>query len=180
MRSATVSARSSALTPSPVSARSASTARSRPSSSASYLTSRPLRQHQKTSVAVFRCVPPQVFAFSFDSAAFCRSISARFDAIKLPDTTTPQAGEQQSDTIVMVSHVRPTIRITLRRFDCMAALIPCSWARMAALILFRFRSVRSTDFSCSLNAAFSISRRCCCCAFRFLLLSPSPALKDCS
>ncbi|SVK70121.1 Uncharacterised protein [Klebsiella pneumoniae] len=70
--------------------------------------------------------------------------------------------------MVMVSHVRPTIRSTLSRFDCIAAFIPCSWALMASLILFALAfSSDLTTFSCLLNAAFSLSSVSCCCAFDF-------------
>ncbi len=70
---------------------------------------RPASASSSTAVPFFgstrnvRCCLPAVrhapgLAFSFDSAAFCRSISARFDAIKLPliPQHPAQAGEQQS------------------------------------------------------------------------------------
>ena len=68
----------------------------------------------------------------------------------------------------MVSHVWLTMRsIPFVRW-LMAEDSFRSWSRMAALILFSLSlSSALTDFSCSLNAAFSISPVVCCCAFDF-------------
>ncbi len=84
------------------------------------------------------------------------------------------------DTKTMVSHVWLTIRsIPFVRW-LMAADSFLSWSRMAALILFSLSlSSALTDFSCSLNAAFSISPVLCCCAFDFCSKSFA-SVKDCS
>ncbi len=68
----------------------------------------------------------------------------------------------------MVSHVWLTMRsIPFVRW-LMAEDSIRSWSWMAALILFSLSfSSALTDFSCSLNAAFSISPVVCCCTFDF-------------
>ena len=68
----------------------------------------------------------------------------------------------------MVSHVWLTMRTMPFVRWLMAEDSFRSWSRMAALILFALSfSSAFTDFSCSLNAAFSISPVLCCCAFDF-------------